>query len=188
MNFLDPRLPKRFWDKCIPEPNSGCWLWIGTLSAGYGQLRWPTGGSASPVTSAHRVMCEGVGKTLDEVTDHRCETKCCVNPAHLDPCSNAENVRRHHLRHPVTHCPAGHEYTDDNRYVYWHATQQRTLYHCKLCHSVQQQRSAAKRLRRRLARMTPAKRAAVLRRQASAARLWAPGGSRHHERVVRGSE
>ncbi len=25
MSFLDDRLPPRFWAKCIPEPNSGCW-------------------------------------------------------------------------------------------------------------------------------------------------------------------
>jgi len=35
--FLDPRLPDRFWSKCIPEPNSGCWLWFGANNGvGYG--------------------------------------------------------------------------------------------------------------------------------------------------------
>jgi hypothetical protein len=29
-NWGDERLPQRFWDKTIPEPNSGCWLWTGT--------------------------------------------------------------------------------------------------------------------------------------------------------------
>jgi hypothetical protein len=33
VEFLDPRLPDRFWSKCMPEPNSGCWLWLGAVGS-----------------------------------------------------------------------------------------------------------------------------------------------------------
>lgn len=37
--FGDPRLSDRFWAKCIPEPNSGCWIWFGaTTDQGYGKI------------------------------------------------------------------------------------------------------------------------------------------------------
>lgn len=29
--FGDARLPERFWNFVYPEPNSGCWLWAGSL-------------------------------------------------------------------------------------------------------------------------------------------------------------
>ena len=28
MNFMDPRISTRVWDKCVPVPDAGCWLWI----------------------------------------------------------------------------------------------------------------------------------------------------------------
>ena len=31
-------LQTRFDEKYIPEPNSGCWLWIAATSRGYGQI------------------------------------------------------------------------------------------------------------------------------------------------------
>lgn len=34
IDYGDTVLPDRFWDKVIPEPMSGCWLW--TASAYYG--------------------------------------------------------------------------------------------------------------------------------------------------------
>ena len=37
--FGDRRVPPRFWDKVSPEPNSGCWLWLGSVTAkGYGEF------------------------------------------------------------------------------------------------------------------------------------------------------
>ena len=36
----------RFYSKCIPEPNTGCWIWIGGMNGsrsphgGYGQMRY----------------------------------------------------------------------------------------------------------------------------------------------------
>ncbi len=127
MNFGDPRLPDRFWSKCTPEPMSGCWLWHGALANGYGQLR-----VGAKAVSVHRLSYEAfVGPIPSGLSiDHRCEVTCCVNPVHLDVCTSEENTRRHFRRHPVTHCPRGHEKTAENLYV---SGDQR---HCKACHAV----------------------------------------------------
>src|ERR1043166_7685871 len=107
--FLDHRLPIRFWSKCIPEPNSGCWLWTGAIKTvtGYGYI-W----TDKRVASAHRAAYESlVGPIPDGLQiDHRCRIRCCVNPAHLEPVTNVENQRRGLRGELTTHCPAGHEY------------------------------------------------------------------------------
>lgn len=67
-----------FDDQYIPEPNSGCWLWIGARdSSGYGFV-WPR-------SKAHRLSYErSVGPIPDGyVVCHKCDTPCCVNPSHL---------------------------------------------------------------------------------------------------------
>ena len=91
----------------------GCWPWMAHIHRnGYGKFmvdRVPR--------MAHRVAFEiargpiPAGKHLD----HLCRTRACVNPAHLEPVSQAENNRRAESGHAAkTHCPAGHEYTGRN--------------------------------------------------------------------------
>lgn len=94
-------LPRRLADKLMPEPNTGCWLWIGATSRG-----WDRG----KVRQAHRVVYEAAsGKrlrrstTLDHVKARGCSTIVCCNPAHLEPVSRSTNNRRsscHHRRGP----------------------------------------------------------------------------------------
>ena len=111
VNFLDPRLPDRFWSKCIPEPNSGCWLWFGaTTSNGYASTS--TNRIAIP---AHKAAYLATGRECGDLDlDHLCRTRNCVNPAHLELVTHRENVLRGvspsavHAR--KTTCPKGHEY------------------------------------------------------------------------------
>lgn len=110
---------ERFLLSFSPEPMSGCWLWLKSLTpSGYGQVAI----YGRPVV-AHRVSYElfrepiPFGLTLD----HLCRTRCCINPLHLEPVSRGENVRRGdaglargmQLR-SKTLCPRGHEYSGDN--------------------------------------------------------------------------
>lgn len=120
VKMYDPRLPRRFWRSVLPEPNSGCWLWIGnTSNTNYGM--YYTDPAKRRV--AHRVSYETlVGPVPDElVLDHLCRTRCCVNPDHLEPVTMAENVYRgigpSAINLTRTHCPHGHEYSDDNTHV-----------------------------------------------------------------------
>lgn len=90
-------LPARIQDKILPEPNTGCWLWIAALnSKGYGSC-WHKGSARQ----AHVVVYEMlVGPATPEL-DHRCRNRCCVNPDHMDRVTRGENLRRstcwHHL-------------------------------------------------------------------------------------------
>lgn len=85
--FGDKRLSHWFWDKCIPEPNSGCWLWLGRLRRGYGRFAR---------TGCHRYAYRKlVGAIPDGLQiDHLCRTTCCVNPAHLEAVTQRENTLR----------------------------------------------------------------------------------------------
>lgn len=80
--FGDDRLPDSFWDLVVPEPNSGCWLWIGWLNGpGYG-----------PHRKVYRTLVGPFARRLH--LDHLCRTPICCNPDHLEPVTHAENVRR----------------------------------------------------------------------------------------------
>lgn len=72
----------RYADRIMPEPNSGCWLWIGSQTGkGYGNL---TTGNRSAY--AHRMAYEAVngpGSASGWVVRHRCDNPCCCNPDHL---------------------------------------------------------------------------------------------------------
>lgn len=119
---MDGRLPSRFWDKVVPEPNSGCWLWLGALASGGYGVSWVVG--AGRQRASHRVAYEAlvgpvpVGLELD----HLCRTRSCCNPLHLEPVTHQVNVLRSPIQRPAinsgkTHCPRGHEYNDANTYL-----------------------------------------------------------------------
>ena len=105
---------ERVFRKALPEPNSGCWLWDGVLSDGYGATE-----VRGRQVKAHRFAYEALVGPVPQglVLDHKCRTRCCVNPEHLDPVAQGENARRgetgQHLA-KRTHCPRGHEYSEDN--------------------------------------------------------------------------
>lgn len=81
---------------------SGCWIWTGRLnSGGYGQHR--------------RVYERYKGLIPDGMTlDHLCRNRACVNPAHLEPVSLSENLRR--IR--PDGCSNGHSWTEANTYIH----------------------------------------------------------------------
>ncbi len=110
-----------FMDRAIPEPNSGCWLWIGNVdpSTGYGRF-----GHLNE--SAHRASYEMHVRPIPEglQIDHLCRVRCCVNPKHLEPVTREENLRRGLGVGPAvrvrvmrdlarTGCRKGHPYPED---------------------------------------------------------------------------
>lgn|SRR3990167_4665160 len=93
VNFFDSRLPERFWQKVIPEPNSGCWLWLGAARrTGYGCFWFGHHKISSAHEVAYLVLVGSVPSPLE--LDHQCNTRCCVNPAHLEPVTHAVNCAR----------------------------------------------------------------------------------------------
>jgi hypothetical protein len=77
----------------IVPNDAGCWIWTGSCDRdGYGWIG--TGDGA--VRRAHIVTFElYVGPVPEGLElDHTCVVPPCVNPAHLDPVTHLENVRR----------------------------------------------------------------------------------------------
>ncbi len=100
----------RLLDFALPEPNSGCWLWMGRCSPkGYGQIS----GTDQMMRPAHCVAYELFKGPIPEGTeiDHLCRVRCCVNPQHLEAVTHRENVLR--IQRP-SHCPSGHLYDERN--------------------------------------------------------------------------
>ena len=118
------------------EPNSGCWLWTGGVNhGGYGQFSDGRGKNGGAHRAAYEVF---VGPIPEGLTlDHLCRVRCCVNPAHLEPVSMQENLRRGNshlsasIRHSKKeHCPKGHPYLGANLYI---GTRGQRL--CRRCHN-----------------------------------------------------
>ncbi len=84
--------------KIEPCPTTGCWIWLGALHRnGYGNIRV---GSMKDGTRGHRVAHRALYEALvgpipaGMELDHLCRVRSCVNPAHLEPVTRRENLRR----------------------------------------------------------------------------------------------
>ena len=115
-----PTLTERFWAKVAKS--HGCWEWVGSRTVeGYGRFY---DAMTHSTFRAHRYVYERLmGCPIDPrlTLDHLCRNPGCVNPAHLEPVTVAENILRgtcpaaKNLR--KTHCPRGHALTGKNLYI-----------------------------------------------------------------------
>lgn len=103
--YLLSDLPGRIATK-IQVDEEGCWLWQSYIRPnGYGQAYWE-----SWPRLAHRLVYTLLVRPLTdtEVLDHLCGKKACVNPAHLEPVTLAENIRRAARANRKETCSKGH--------------------------------------------------------------------------------
>lgn len=135
----------RLFAKTTPGPN-GCIVWTASLSnRGYGRFLFE-----GKARAAHRVAYElmvasiPAGMVIDHICHNRdlncaggshCLHRRCVNPHHLEPVSQQENIHRSPHR-PVnkTHCVKGHEYTPENRAFRRRHNSDVMDYYCRTCH------------------------------------------------------
>jgi len=109
----------RFYEKLIPEPNSGCWIWIGAIT----KLNYTSFRFRHKTALAHRasyILHKGEIPSNKEI-DHLCRMRCCVNPEHLELVTRSENIKRSpltlpNLRAAQTHCIHGHAFDEINTY------------------------------------------------------------------------
>jgi|ERR1035437_2549752 hypothetical protein len=103
----------------IKESENGCLIWTACKhKKGYGFIQWK-----GKLRQAHRVVYELFNGELIKglVIDHLCRTHDCVNPKHLEQVTCKVNINRGltgNWQRVKTHCPKGHEYTQDNIYVH----------------------------------------------------------------------
>ncbi|MEW2478679.1 HNH endonuclease signature motif containing protein [Mycobacterium sp. NPDC049093] len=86
--------------KYVVNMATGCWQWTGRTDRwGYGVVRINMGGRRRE-TGAHKaswIAHRGPIPGLLTV-DHLCQNTLCVNPFHMEPVTNQENIRRRYQR------------------------------------------------------------------------------------------
>lgn len=140
-------LEERFWSK-VEKSKDGCWLWTGSVNnRGYGRIN-----RCGKSVYAHRVSYELAFGSIEDGMSvcHGCDTPACVRPSHLfvgTQKQNSEDMvakgRHHNGWDTATHCVKGHEFTDDNTYVYglgWRG--------CRECRRVSKRESERRRRER----------------------------------------
>lgn len=158
VEFGDDRLPDRFW-KRVEIKDCGyitpCWVWLGAANnSGYGGFKYH-GFS----TTAHRFSYIKIHGEIDSslVVDHMCRVRICVNPNHLQAVTQKQNLSTaiglgekgmvhlrelNKIRQARTHCPKGHEFTEDN--TYWELRKYGgKSRHCKACRNANVERLRA---------------------------------------------
>ncbi len=138
-NYIKKTISERLLSKIIIDPLTGCWLWSACRNpSGYGLINVDRKSRL-----AHRESYVASGRVIPDGLDldhtcHKNDGSCvggnaclhrrCINPDHLEPVTNAENLRRGihvdnftagrlkiiAIRTAKTHCPHGHPYSGEN--------------------------------------------------------------------------
>lgn len=107
-NVTPPALPLHI-RRNIGQGENGCWLWLRSKNRdGYG---WASLGNKT--FQAHKLVFELIrGEVPDGlVLDHLCRVRHCVNPAHMEPVTNVENLTRSEITPAgMSKCKQGHEF------------------------------------------------------------------------------
>ena len=138
-------LQERFEERYIPEPNSGCWLWLGATAPSrgtdgcYGKI-YNAPGALPRMAMAHRISYElHVGKIPPKhEIDHNCKNTLCVNPEHLEPRTRRGHAQITWDRKLQGSCKRGHLMDEKNSWI--EKTGQK---HCRRCHAEREARNRA---------------------------------------------
>jgi hypothetical protein len=139
MNIFPKSKIKSFWSNVEVGAPDECWLYKNKPNnSGYGTIHIGSRtDNTRKVIGVHRFsyMVANNCKIPDGLQiNHKCYTRLCVNPNHLEVVTVSENLKkcRPYVRHfsKKTHCPKGHEYTKENTRLY------KNRRHCKTCNRI----------------------------------------------------
>lgn len=123
VGYSREELIERLETNSIPEPNTGCQLWLKADNGnGYGVMGLRKSGQR--MHYVHRVAYMVFkGDIPDDLEiDHSCGVRSCINPYHLRVVTHHENmllsnntIASIHLQ--KTHCYKGHPFSSENTYL-----------------------------------------------------------------------
>jgi hypothetical protein len=107
-------------DRVVEEDrghSTRCWIWqLSCNTGGYPQGRPPRSPATTRISRvAYEVFVGPIPEGLE--LDHLCRVIRCCNPAHLEPVTHAENMRRR-LWKRTTVCLHGHPWVPSNIKVF----------------------------------------------------------------------
>lgn len=84
---LKAKIVDAIFERCHTEPNSGCWLWLGI-------------GKYGPYRRMYESYYDCDIPQECEI-HHKCFTKCCVNPKHLEALTPLAHKFKHNGYQPL---------------------------------------------------------------------------------------
>ena len=140
----------RFWSKVGIRGSDDCWMWKASFGAdGYGKFwlnkKWTTAHRAAWELTYFQLVRRGL------YVCHWCDNHPCCNPGHLFTASRTSAARRMVLVgnqwcRQITHCPKGHEYTEENTYLHTLRNGRKNRY-CRICKRAGKAKSRRRRWR-----------------------------------------
>ena len=131
MPIDEDKLKEFFWSRVRKTEGNGCWEWTvrgGAKRHGYGNITMFSKERGFVNISAHRASWIIHFGPIPErmIVRHKCNNPPCVRLDHLCIGTQSENIREAFskgrmvsgfslwLRPPLTHCPQGHPFNEEN--------------------------------------------------------------------------